>query len=519
MRSFVLLTAAMMALPVAAQAAQTGAVEENLAAELVEIIPTGGTRLVLDARHYRGKVTVSGHSGGLAVTELTSLDGYLQGILEVPFSWPTEALRAQAVAARTYLAWTLDLGRSSTGRRYGYDICATTACQVYAGVDAVESGDGDRWRAAVGDTTGEILIYQGSPAQALYSSTSGGRTRSVEDVFGTGSEPYLVAVESPGEDSPFVEWVFELSQPEMTRLLDEAGLLEGGLVDVETTTTDDGAGPWIVTIEGTEGTRRIGTWELRSELNAAAPVLPDRLPALRPDTGAPYPQTILSPTFTIESRLEFIPPLGGRPPQYLRSYRVEGRGWGHLVGMSQYGAEAMASRGSGYAEILGHFYGGLQPTPATGMLPAEVVVGLATELDELEVGADGPITISLDGEVVGEGVLGTWRFEATDGMVRVFPPVGLGLPPGVSEVEVEAGGRQPVALTALLATSAEVRVLTRVGEEWRPVTDWEVRDAGRVRWSWAELDLGTTGPVSVRVEARSPEGEAAGSTAWVPGAE
>ncbi|MDH4308362.1 MAG: SpoIID/LytB domain-containing protein, partial [Acidimicrobiia bacterium] len=376
----------------------------TLAGDTVTISADQGVRIVVDDVRYAGPLSVVGTSAGLGLTEATTLDRYLEGIAEVPFGWPEEALRAQAVAARTYLAWTLGRGRTSSGRRYGYDICATTQCQVYSGVGVVEGWGGDRWKRAVESTGSEILLHEGEPAQALYSSTSGGRTRSVEDVFpGASPTPYLRAVESPGEDSPFVDWGFELNERDMATLLREAGLLQGALIGVETVTTADGGGAWRVEVIGTDGVTSIGTWELRTALNRAAPSLEGLLPVMRPDVDRPYPQTILSPTFTIESYADFIPPIDG-PPRIEKVYTFDGHGWGHLVGMSQFGAEAMARGGAGYAEILAHFYGGLEPVSGTGILPSQVVVGLATERDSLEVGADGPVSISLDGEPIADGV-------------------------------------------------------------------------------------------------------------------
>lgn len=492
---------------------------DTIAGHRVLLTAAEGARLEVEGVRFKGPLEVVATSSGLGLIERTTLDGYLEGIAEVPFGWDTEALRAQAVAARTYLAWTLDRGRTSSGRRYGYDICATTQCQVYAGVGVVEAWGGDRWKAAVESTSDEILVYQGEPAQALYSSTSGGRTRNVEDVFpGASRSPYLEAVPSPGEDSPFVDWSFTLSYAEMTLLLEAAGLIEGGLLSITTETTDDGDGPWTVVIRGTDGERQISTWELRTELNAAADVLPDVLPPMRPDVDRPYPQTILSPTFTIESRWRYVfPPLGR--PHIEATYEVSGHGWGHLVGMSQFGAQAMATTGADYPDILAHYYGGLRPEVFAG-LPDEVVVGLEAGVTDFEVGADGPITVTLDGEVIAGNVLGTWGFEQAGDGVRVTPPVGLGRPPEISDVELLGYARAPVALQVWLSAAAEVRVVERARGRLVPRTPWEVADAGPVRWFWTDVApiVSPFGGVLV-IEARSPDGEASASLAFVPGAE
>ncbi|MGF1664823.1 MAG: SpoIID/LytB domain-containing protein [Acidimicrobiia bacterium] len=520
MRTAVIALALLLAWPPVALAQESDE-PAAIAGQDVRVTAAPGVRLTAGGYRFVGPLDISGHQGGLGLTERTSLDAYLEGVTEVPFGWDDQALKAQAVAARTYLAWTLSRGRTSSGARYGYDICATTQCQVYAGVSAVEGWGGDRWTAAVESTSGEVLLYRGEPAQALYSSTSGGRTRNVEDIFPNASPiPYLVGVDSPNEDSPFVEWSFELSSADMAALLRDAGLLRGALQDVDTVVTENGGGSWVVEIEGSEATTRIGTWLMRTELNAAAlAVMPDRLPPPRPDVDRRYPQTILSPTFTITSRTRFVPPQGA-PPRVDTVYEIRGGGWGHSVGMSQFGAEAMATAGATYGDILAHYYGGLRPEDGASLLPDSVVVGLEAGVEEIEIGADGPVVVTVDGEVVADGVLGTWRFEQAGSGVRVIPPVGLGRPPTLERVRVLAFDRVPVALQAWLTASAEVRVLQRSGTGLTPVTDWEVRDAGPITWSWSEVRplTATTGAALV-IEARSPDGQATAPVAWIPGAE
>jgi stage II sporulation protein D len=521
MHRLALVLACVLLAPVGAGRAQAAEAEtpETVAGQSVELSVAGGVRLEVDGVRFKGPLEVVSTSGGLGLIERTTLDGYLEGIAEVPFGWEMEALRSQAVAARTYLAWTLERGRTSTGRRYGYDICATTQCQVYAGVGVVEGWGGDRWRTAVESTSDEILVSEGEPAQALYSSTSGGRTRNVEDVFpGASPTPYLVAVESPNEESPFVDWSFSLDYGEMRTLMGEAGLVAGELGLVSTEVTEDGGGPWMVEIDGTEGLTRISTWELRTRLNAAAAALPDVLPVMRPDVDRPYPQTILSPTFTIETEIGYYPTAFGAPRIVVR-YVFAGHGWGHLVGMSQYGAQALATAGASYGEILAHYYGGLRPEVYPG-LPDEVVVGLEAGADEFEVGADGPLTVTLDGEVIAVGVLGTWGFERAGDGVRVTPPVGLGLPPGISDIGLLGPAYAPVALEAWSTTAAEVRVVERNGDRLIPRSGWQLVDAGPVRWTWTDVAPITSAVGGVLVvEARSPLGMAEASLAFVPGAE
>ncbi len=481
--------------------------------ETVSLTPGEGTVLSWDDRRYAGQLEVRWASDGLVIAERVGPEDYLLGIQEVPFSWHEEALKSQAVAARTYLAWSLSRGRVGAGAAYGFDICATAACQVYGGLDQVQGPGGERWAAAVAATTGEVLLSDGGPAQALYSSTTGGRTRDVRDVFGGRSLPYLRAVESPNESSPFADWSYEVPRSVLAAVLREAGEIEGRLLGAGVLETADGSGPWMVEINADGRTRSLTSWEFRGVMNRYGPqVAPDLLPAERPD-GRRYPQTILSPTYTINREWRY--------PDEFRSgfivvdevYAISGRGWGHLVGMSQYGALAMAETGSGYDEILEHYYSGLQPESALESLPAEIVVGLSWGEPEVVIAADGPVSVAADGEPIATDALGTWSFSARADYVAVHPPEGFGLPPAFRDLEevVVASTGSSVVVTATLAAAAEVRMVVFKGPGVIAETPWTLREAGRFALVWdGTSDGSAAAPARYRVllEARSPEGGA-----------
>jgi len=399
--------------------------------ESAQVSVAGDGYLKLNGRRYRGPFVITAHDDGVAVVERIGLDAYLEGIREVPFSWDSDALEAQVVAARTYLAWTLSDGRTGAGRRIGYDICATAACQVYAGVEPVLAEDGHRWKAAVEGTSGEILVYDGAPARAYYSSTTAGRTRNIEDVWpGSRPAPYLVGVPSPGEESPWVEWSWQLSLWDMHALLWEAGVAEGRIESITTRVTEDGGGPWMVDIVSESGTVSLDTWSLRSKINAAAAIMPDLLPASN-EEGRRYPTTLPSPEYTIRTEIRTGNFHGYLYPEPY--YVVEGGGWGHLIGMSQFGAQAMAEDGAGYREILAHYYGGLSPAPGDGFLPDDVVVGLAVGEESVTIGTNSVLHVELDGEQLAVPYPGPWRFAVEDGrLIVISPPSGPPrVPPGV----------------------------------------------------------------------------------------
>ncbi len=499
----VVLTTVLLAGPAGAQ---TDLLDERVSAAGIVLEPLAGARVAIGNRVYAGTMTITAHQGGLALVEEIAIDDYLLGIREVPFSWPEEALAAQVVAARTYLAWTLDRGRSASGRTFDYDICATTACQVYAGVGGLAGDDGRRWRDAVARTAGELLLTGGRPVQALYSSTSDGRTRNVEDVFaGSNPDPRLRAVESPGETSPFVSWEFVLTRDQAVAMFDHAGLVDGALIDITSRRTEDGAGPWTVTVRSTGGEQTVDTWTLRTRLNrAAAALFPDAFPAYRPASTSRYPQTIMSPNYTIRSELVFVPPVDG-PPRLDQRFRIRGGGWGHLVGMSQFGAEAMASRGSTYPEILAHYYGGVLPE-VSDFLPDRIRVGLATEAREIIVVPAGPLRVVLDGEEVSAGELGTWTVQWDAGVAIVDPPEGLGLPPDVGAWQTFFDSRGVVELVTFRSrTAAEIRVVVTDSDGVVSDTGWVIRDAGVIA-----VDLAPAGrrvAITIAVTARSPLGE------------
>ncbi|MFO7699218.1 MAG: SpoIID/LytB domain-containing protein, partial [Acidimicrobiia bacterium] len=158
---------------VIAGAPRAEAADQSVSIVSVELVGDADTRFEIDGRRYRGPVTFTRHADGLAFTERASIDQYLEGIAEMPFLWNQEALAAQAVAARTYLTYRLNGGRAGDAARYGFDICATSRCQVYRGVQYVEGDSGDRWRFAVQSTRNQLVLHNGRPIEAVYGSMVG----------------------------------------------------------------------------------------------------------------------------------------------------------------------------------------------------------------------------------------------------------------------------------------------------------------------------------------------------------
>jgi SpoIID/LytB domain protein len=335
---------------------------------------------VLHAR-FTGVVEVGKDARGrLFVINILPFEDYLKGIAEVPRTWPMEALKAQVVAARSYALAHLQRP-GSEGARLGYQICATTACQVYLGLGIENGPYGSRWRQAVRETRGQVLLYQGRPADTLYSSTSNGRTLGNEKVFGSTPLPYLRSVaERDDGNSPVSRWRTAIAHQDVARFLRAAGEWPAKPVTSVTRKGDR------IVVRGGGTSRSFSVTEFRIDINAWAHCI---APAIYPtvDSDGRLPQTIPSKWFTTSN-------VG-------KAVVLRGRGWGHGVGMVQWGAEGKARRGLSHRQILAHYYGGLVPQPFAG--PETISVGVAVGLKSVVIEGTGEVSVE------GRTVPGPWR--------------------------------------------------------------------------------------------------------------
>jgi stage II sporulation protein D len=181
-------------------------------------------------RPYRGQIQVVSQAGKLQAINVLGLEAYLYGVVpsEVPTHWPSEALKAQAVVARSY---------ALSGRKIGaaFDLYSDTRSQVYLGVEEEEQPT----NAAVDATAGEVLLYRGQVARTYYHSTSGGRTAAIADAWpGSRPVPYLVSVPDPQDAlSPHHQWgPFVFAGKKIASALKARGTL----LDVTTTSNASG---------------------------------------------------------------------------------------------------------------------------------------------------------------------------------------------------------------------------------------------------------------------------------------
>ncbi len=311
-------------------------------------------RATLQAR-YPGTLSVrSADDGTLAVTVTLPFERYLEGIAEVPPTWPAAALEAQAIAARSYalahIGWT-----GQEGAALQRPICATTDCQVYGGISVPPTPGIRRWDAAVRHTRGQVLVYGDRPADTVYFSTSNGHTYGNDQVFGSSPLPYLRPVpERDDGASPTSHWRVALPFDDVATFLSAGGLWPNGasISSIRRVRSS-------VNITGPDTSRSIDAGTFRNTVNTWASCL---MPARYPTDG--LPTTIPSDWYNLSSG-----PHGAT---------AVGRGWGHGVGMVQWGAYGKAKRGWSADRILAFYYGGLTPTgyAEPGLIHVVVATGL-----------------------------------------------------------------------------------------------------------------------------------------------
>lgn len=285
---------------------------------------TGTERAPAESRDGTRKVRVLLEDG--TVDEQTMAE-YLWSVVaaEMPAAFEEEALRAQAVCARTYTLWK---GEKS-GKHGDADVCTDSACcQAY--VTREEAAErwgeqaeayGEKIAAAVADTDGTVILYEGQPIQAVFFSSSSGATEDAQAVWGS-SLPYLASVDSPeGEEVPNYRSVVTLTAEEARALIRSA--YPGADVSG---TPDKWSSGVTYTASGRVAELEIGGVTLSG--GAARSLFSLRSACFQVETGED------SVTFSVT-------------------------GYGHGVGMSQYGANAMAKAGSSWQEILNHYYTGV----------------------------------------------------------------------------------------------------------------------------------------------------------------
>ncbi|RQD77497.1 MAG: SpoIID/LytB domain-containing protein [Candidatus Syntrophonatronum acetioxidans] len=339
---------------------------------------------------YRGEIIISRqgseNKGTLQAINYLDVESYLRGVVprEMPVSWHMEALKAQAVTARTYALRSL--GRH---KNEGYDLCCGQHCQVYGGADA----EFDRSDEAVKSTEGRVLTYQGQLAQTFYHATNGGHTEAPENVW-SHSLPYLKSIPDPYDDPTRedimvhhrAEWgPLELTRQDLKKRLESHGVDIGRLLEVRI--KERASSGRVIDLEfvGTEGSYNALREKARTIFSYA-----DKDGTSQPGLNSQMFDLEINTRVFIKtaegkrevSRLEGAYALTAEGKKRINEenvhvkgaggetftvsavpsmFTISGFGWGHGVGMSQNGAYNRAIAGHTYREILDFYF------PGTGL--------------------------------------------------------------------------------------------------------------------------------------------------------
>lgn len=324
-------------------------------------------------RYYGGFEYQRASGGAISVINVVSMEDYVKCVIpwEMNADWPIEALKAQAVCARTYAATQT---KHSSG---GFDVCATTHCQVYQGTAACSSHSD----SAVEETAGEYLYYNGSLVrEALYYASNGGASESSENVWGS-KVAYLQGKEDPYEAyiasiAPKYSWSTTYTASELTSLLSSKGYNIGTVKNVYVSGRTDTDNVCSLTFVGTKGTKTVTGESCRTLLNlrsqrytvnggtedsysvneSGAQV---NLSGASAISGDGTVSSLAGSAYVITA--DGISALEQKTTTNAStdSFVISGTGNGHQVGMSQWGAYAMANLGYDYEEILEFYYTGV----------------------------------------------------------------------------------------------------------------------------------------------------------------
>jgi stage II sporulation protein D len=282
--------------------------------------PNDGNLVSWDNVNYRGALRFTAKGNNFQIINVVDLESYLRGVVaaEMPGSWSLEALKAQAVAARTYVLYSMQPAET-------YDICATTDCQKYSGV-AKEHPNSDQ---AVYQTAGQVLTYGGAFAKTYFHADSGGVLASPKEVWG-GSADYLPAHNDVAYETPHRNWDKTLEPSTVETVLAGYGKNVGTPSSMQIISYTASGRVWEMIVTGSSGSVSLSGTTLTRMLRNMG---------------------LKSTRFEMTGSLS-----------------MRGSGFGHGVGMSQYGAKFLSGQGYAYSQILGFYY----PGAALQMMPYAV---------------------------------------------------------------------------------------------------------------------------------------------------
>ncbi len=289
------------------------------------IYPIRGARIesrsgtmIFNGKKYRGYLLLwNSPDGTLTVVNHLPLDDYIRSVvaMEIPKTWPLEALKAQSVAARTY---ALNKRQENAGNLF--DVTPDVMDQVYGGIEV----ENEAANQAVKATEGLTLVYENHLALTYFHSNSGGKTEAGSVVFHTANAPYLKSVTCRyAGDSPYYAWQLNVSLPEIESALARNGLFSGKISRISVQSHTDSGRVRQLKIYGGNKTELLDASAFRRALGGTR---------------------LKSTKFSVRS--------------YGQTVTFVGNGYGHGVGLCQWGAKGMAEHKIGFKEILSHFYPG-----------------------------------------------------------------------------------------------------------------------------------------------------------------
>ncbi len=289
---------------------------QNWRSGQLRVDPQGDGYVYIGDRWYYGEAILVPTSDGITAINYVQLEDYLASVVggEVPANWPAEALKAQAVAARSYALYKRRHQSNAL-----YDLEDTTSSQVYKGLES----ETNTTRHAVTSTEGQVLTHNNRIIEAVFHSSSGGHTENVEDVWSS-PRPYLVGVRDFDRGAPVFQWREVFSQSDISSKISDVGKVLS--MKPERTTPQGRVAS--MRIEGSDGSKVIDGDELRKTLD------------------------LRSSLFTV------VPQYGSKKSSNAApvAFQINGRGFGHGVGLSQWGSYFLARQGYNYRQILGHYY-------------------------------------------------------------------------------------------------------------------------------------------------------------------
>lgn len=332
----------------------------------------------LGERSYRGRIEIGCYGKTtLTAVNIINIESYLLGVVpcEMVSSWPVEALKAQAVCARSY-ALTKTGYTADSDAKNPYSIEDTQTSQVYKGYGA----ETKQATSAVAATQGEVVKYQGKMITSYYSSTSGGRTEASEDVWGQ-AQPYLKSIVDEYETEPEMgPWMKTFTKSQIQSILEKHGTSVGTINKVTPSILTASNRVYSLKVTGTRGSTFLSTNRLRELFSLPSTKFKVIGYQDKPDVvivkgSQGSSKRALKNSYVINGNNK-VSSLNTKQEQYVvksadnltnfakvappnaNTFYFAGMGFGHGVGMSQSGAKGMALAGYRYPEIISYYYEG-----------------------------------------------------------------------------------------------------------------------------------------------------------------